>query len=53
MKHVETEYLRNLGRKHISPVSTRVTDLVIKRAKGARFWTADGREYIDFVSGVA
>lgn len=53
MNHAETEYLRNLGRKHISPVSTRVTDLVIKRAKGARFWTADGSEYIDFVSGVA
>lgn len=53
MKHAETEYLRGLARKHISPVSTRVTDLVIKRAKGVRFWTADGSEYIDFVSGVA
>ena len=53
MKHEETEYLRGLARKHISSVSTRVTDLVIKRAKGVRFWTADGSEYIDFVSGVA
>ncbi|WP_455661019.1 aspartate aminotransferase family protein [Pradoshia sp.] len=53
MKHAETEYLRGLAKKHISPVSTRVTDLVIRRAKGVRFWTADGSEYIDFVSGVA
>ena len=53
MKHAETAYLQGLAKKHISPVSTRVTDLVIKRAKGARFWTTDGREYIDFVSGVA
>lgn len=39
--------------KHLSPVVTRVTDLVIDRAKGAKFWTTEGDEYIDFVSGIA
>lgn len=45
--------LTEKARKHISPVSTRVTELIIDRGKGARFWTKDGEEYIDFVSGVA
>ncbi|QFK71508.1 aminotransferase class III-fold pyridoxal phosphate-dependent enzyme [Pradoshia sp. D12] len=54
MSHSEkvTE-LTEKARKHISPVSTRVTELIIDRGKGARFWTKDGEEYIDFVSGVA
>lgn len=38
---------------HLSPVMTRITDLVIDHARGARFWTKDGEEYLDFVSGVA
>lgn len=37
----------------MSPVLTRVTDLVITKAHGAKFWTEDGEEYLDFVSGVA
>ncbi|WP_394139645.1 aminotransferase class III-fold pyridoxal phosphate-dependent enzyme [Cytobacillus oceanisediminis] len=41
------------SKKHLSPVMTRVTEMVIDRAKGAKFWTADGEEYLDFVSGVA
>lgn len=41
------------GAKHLSPVLTRVTELVVDRAKGAKFWTTDGTEYIDFVSGIA
>ncbi|WP_108669171.1 aspartate aminotransferase family protein [Peribacillus acanthi] len=45
--------IQDKARKHLSPVMTRVTELVIEKAKGARFWTADGDEYIDFVSGVA
>lgn len=45
--------LTEKARKHLSPVSTRVTELIIDRGKGARFWTKDGEEYIDFVSGVA
>ena len=54
MSHSEkvTE-LTEKARKHISPVSTRVTELIIDRGKGARFWTKEGEEYIDFVSGVA
>ena len=45
--------LRGLAQRHLSPVMTRVTDLVVRRAHGAKFWTTDGREYLDFVSGVA
>jgi 4-aminobutyrate aminotransferase len=45
--------LHAMALKHISPVMTRITDLVIERAHGANFWTADGVKYIDFVSGVA
>lgn len=45
--------IKEKAKKHLSPVLTRVTELVIEKAKGARFWTADGDEYIDFVSGVA
>lgn len=48
-----TSEIREKARKHLSPVMTRVTELVIEKAKGARFWTEDGEEYIDFVSGVA
>ena len=49
----KTEELQIKGKKHLSPVMTRVTELVIEKAHGAKFWTADGKEYIDFVSGVA
>ncbi|WP_153127163.1 aspartate aminotransferase family protein [Peribacillus tepidiphilus] len=49
----KTTEIREKAKKHLSPVMTRVTELVIEKAKGARFWTADGDEYIDFVSGVA
>ncbi|WP_163099978.1 aspartate aminotransferase family protein [Peribacillus alkalitolerans] len=49
----KTSEIQDKARKHLSPVMTRVTELVIEKAKGARFWTADGDEYIDFVSGVA
>ncbi|WP_235857571.1 aspartate aminotransferase family protein [Paenibacillus albiflavus] len=45
--------LHAMALKHISPVMTRITDLVIERAHGANFWTTDGVKYIDFVSGVA
>ena len=54
MSHLESVTELTLkARKHISPVSTRVTELIVDRGKGARFWTKDGEEYIDFVSGVA
>lgn len=49
----KTTEIQEKARKHLSPVLTRVTELVVEKAKGARFWTADGDEYIDFVSGVA
>jgi predicted acetylornithine/succinylornithine family transaminase len=57
MKHMrlqnKTEEIQEKARKHLSPVMTRVTELVIEKAHGAKFWTTDGKEYIDFVSGVA
>ncbi len=45
--------LQQLASRHLSPVMTRITDLVVKRAHGAKFWTMDDQEYVDFVSGVA
>jgi 4-aminobutyrate aminotransferase len=45
--------IQQKAEKHLSPVMTRITNLVIERAHGAKFWTSDGREYLDFVSGVA
>src|SRR4051812_36861184 len=49
----KAEEIQKKARKHLSPVLTRVTELAVEKAKGARFWTADGEEYLDFVSGVA
>ncbi|MBM7691191.1 4-aminobutyrate aminotransferase [Peribacillus deserti] len=49
----KTAEIQEKARRHLSPVMTRVTEMVVERAKGARFWTSDGEEYIDFVSGVA
>jgi 4-aminobutyrate aminotransferase len=49
----KTEEIQEKAQKHLSPVMTRVTELVIEKAHGAKFWTTDGKEYIDFVSGVA
>ncbi|WP_223593118.1 aspartate aminotransferase family protein [Neobacillus bataviensis] len=49
----KTNEIQEKARKHLSPVMTRVTELVIDKAHGAKFWTTDGEEYIDFVSGVA
>ncbi|MDF2684271.1 MAG: 4-aminobutyrate aminotransferase, partial [Brevibacillus sp.] len=45
--------LQQKALRHLSPVMTRVTNLVVKNAHGAKFWTVDDEEYIDFVSGVA
>lgn len=45
--------LQQKALRHLSPVMTRVTNLVVKKAHGARFWTVEDEEYIDFVSGVA
>lgn len=45
--------LQQKALRHLSPVMTRVTNLVVKKAHGARFWTVEHEEYIDFVSGVA
>jgi 4-aminobutyrate aminotransferase len=37
---------------HISPVWSRVTNLVIERGQGCHVYTSDGHEYLDFTSGI-
>ena len=38
---------------HLAEVWFRVTDLEIARGVGCTVWTTDGREYLDFSSGIA
>ncbi|MEX2460770.1 MAG: aminotransferase class III-fold pyridoxal phosphate-dependent enzyme [Paenibacillaceae bacterium] len=52
-EQLDTVQLQEIAAKHLSPVLTRITNLVVAKAHGAKFWTAEGVEYIDFVSGVA
>ncbi len=43
----------NKGNKFLSPVLGHYTELEVESAKGIKVYTTDGREYIDFSSGVA
>jgi len=43
MELCERYLMRNVGRIPLAPV----------KGEGARLWDADGREYLDFVSGIA
>ena len=45
--------LAERARRLFPPAAARHTDLAIVRASGARVWTDDGRELLDFGSGVA
>ena len=45
--------LAERARELFPPAAARHTDLAIVRASGARIWTDDGRELLDFGSGVA
>jgi 4-aminobutyrate aminotransferase len=38
---------------HLAPVWFKVTDLQVSHGKGSRVYTTDGREYLDFTSGIA
>lgn len=37
---------------HISPVWSRVTNLVIERGEGSHVFTSEGEKYLDFTSGI-
>lgn len=37
---------------HISPVWGRITNLVVDRGEGSYVYTTDGRQYLDFTSGI-
>ena len=45
--------LQDRASQLFGPVSTRHTDLSVVSASGATLWTEDGREILDFASGVA
>lgn len=45
--------LRDRATKLFGPVSRRHADIAVVRASGSRLWTEDGREMLDFASGVA
>lgn len=44
--------MTNLDLSHISPVWGRITDLVVERGEGSHVYTTDGRQYLDFTSGI-
>jgi 4-aminobutyrate aminotransferase len=37
---------------HISPVWSRITNLMIERGEGCHVYTTDGEQYLDFTSGI-
>lgn len=48
-----TESANERAERLFPPASTRRTSLVIDRALGCNIWTDDGRQLIDFASGIA
>ncbi len=49
---MKTEELINLSKRYITNTYTRFP-LVITKGAGCKVWDAEGREYLDFVSGLA
>lgn len=41
------------GMEMLSPVWTRLTDIVVERAEGSWIYGTDGKKYIDFTAGIA
>jgi 4-aminobutyrate aminotransferase len=41
-----------IGTKHISPVWSRITDILVERGEGAYVWDVDGNRYLDFTCGI-
>ena len=59
MKHVQSSFPGKLSakildrhREHAPDSMGDTSPLVWERAEGCKVWDADGREYIDFTSGV-
>ena len=55
---METKELHDVAsvrdeRERFVPRGVATTDLVVSRAEGATVWDADGRQYLDFASGIA
>src|SRR2546423_1630536 len=46
------ESLNALFRRHLCQTSDSPMGLVVERACGSRVYTCDGREYLDFISGI-
>jgi 4-aminobutyrate aminotransferase len=41
-----------MDNERISPVWSRITDILVERGEGAYVWDVDGRRYLDFTSGI-
>ncbi len=52
MNSKEREDLVDRFRRHICQTSPSPLGIVVDRAEGARIWDADGREYLDLLSGI-
>ncbi|OQY23356.1 MAG: aspartate aminotransferase family protein [Anaerolineaceae bacterium 4572_32.2] len=42
----------NIDTRHISPVWSRITNIVVERGEGAYIFDVDGERYLDFTSGI-
>ncbi len=42
----------NIDTQHISPVWSRIADIVVERGEGAYLFDVDGERYLDFTSGI-
>jgi len=49
---VKTEEIKNLDKKHVIHTYKRAP-LVLVKGKGTRVWDSEGKEYLDFVAGIA
>ena len=52
MEHLKTEEVQDLTRDYVMNTYGRA-GISLTRGSGARVWDAEGREYLDFVSGIA
>lgn len=49
---MESQNIRELAQKVLTP-NYGVRDVMLVRGEGCRVWDADGREYLDFLSGIS
>lgn len=50
---MEGQKLLESAKRHLSPALSKTTQLVMERGEGPYVYTADGKRYLDFVSGIA